>query len=93
MLGVYGHNALGRGLAGTLALIGSSCSLGHAFFLVRSLRAFFEPIGALNCFGIEVPVAFIVTVRRNAKASRNRVAAGTGVCRAGRLRLLERAAC
>ena len=83
MLGVYGHNALGRGLAGTLALIGSSGSLGHAFSLVRFLRTFFEPVGALNCFGIEAPVAFIATVPRNAKASRNRAAAGAGVSRAG----------
>jgi hypothetical protein len=83
VLGVYGHNALGRGLVGTLALIGSSGSLDHAFFLVRSLCPFFEPIEALNCFGIEVPVAFIASVRLNAKASRNIVAAGTGVDRAG----------
>ena len=83
MLGVYGHNALGRGLAGTLALIGSSGSLDHAFFLVRSLCPFFEPIEALNCFGTEIPVAFIASFRRNAKASRDRVAAGTGVGRAG----------
>jgi hypothetical protein len=79
VLGVYGHIALGRGLAGTLALIGSSGSLGHAFSLVLFPRTFFEPIGALNCFGTEVPVAFIATVRRNAKSSRNSVAAGMGV--------------
>lgn len=83
MLGVYGHNALGRGLVGILALIGSSGSLGHAFFLARSLCLFFEPIEALICFGTEIPVAFIATFPRNAKAWRDRVAAGTGVGRAG----------
>jgi hypothetical protein len=80
VLGVYGHTALGRGLAGTLALIGSSGSLCLAFFFGRSLCPFFEPIGALNCFRLEVPVAFIATVWSN--ASRDSVAAGTGVGRA-----------
>ncbi len=83
MLGVYGHNALGRGLVGTPALLGSSGSLDRAFFLVRALCPFFEPIETLNCVEVEVPVAFIATVRRNAKASRNSVAAGMGVDRAG----------
>jgi hypothetical protein len=55
---------MGRGLAKSFALIGSSGSLAVVFFLGRCFRALLGPIGALNCFALEPPWAFIAAVLR-----------------------------
>jgi len=86
--------ALGPGASKSFISIGSSCGSYrlHLRFRRRCLWRTFEPLGTLNCLGLEAPCVLIAAVPWMSMAFGNTVAVGTGLTEVRGLRLLERVA-